>query len=217
MSRFKGKPVGGLPGRLPEGEKIIWQGAPEWRSLARYVFHLKMVAVYFGLLVIWRVVGASMSGHTMAYALTSGVSSILLGAAAIALFSLFAWLIARTTTYSITTRRLVITYGMALPKSLNLPFANIDGADLRVLADTHGDIALKLPAQTRLSYLLLWPHVRAGMGGRAEPVLRCLEDPQRVAQTLTPLLGATLATTERATVTDSIRAERPAMPQAQAA
>jgi hypothetical protein len=138
MSRFKGKPVGGLPGRLPEGEKIIWQGAPEWRSLARYVFHLKMVAVYFGLLVIWRVVGASMSGHTMAYALTSGVSSILLGAAAIALFSLFAWLIARTTTYSITTRRLVITYGMALPKSLNLPFANIDGADLRYCAEAAG-------------------------------------------------------------------------------
>jgi hypothetical protein len=196
MSRFS-KAISGLPGRLPEGEEILWQGAPEWRALARHAFRIRMVAVYFGLLIVWRVVGSLDSGHNAAYAATSAVSCVTLAAAGIALFCLFAWLIARTTTYTITNRRAVITYGMALPKSINLPFTRIDAADLRINADGTGDIALKLPAKTRLSYLLLWPHVRPGAKGRAEPVLRCIADPEHAAAVLTDALAATLATGER--------------------
>jgi hypothetical protein len=40
----------GLPGALPEGETIQWQGSPDWRSLARHAFHVRKVAVYFALL-----------------------------------------------------------------------------------------------------------------------------------------------------------------------
>jgi hypothetical protein len=196
MSRFN-KSIGGLPGKLPEGETILWQARPEWRALARHAFRIRMVAVYFGLLIIWRVVGSLDSGHTAAYAATSAVSCVTLAAAGIGLFCLFAWLISRTTTYTITTRRAVITYGMALPKSINLPFTRIDAADLRINADGTGDIALKLPAKTRLSYLLLWPHVRAGVKGRAEPVLRCVADPQAAADVLADALAATLAAGER--------------------
>jgi hypothetical protein len=108
---------------------------------------------------------------------------------------------ARTTVYSITSRRVVITYGMALPKSINLPYSRIDAANLRLHADATGDIALKPPAKTRLSYLLLWPHARSGANGRTEPVLRCVADAQNVANMLSRALGATLAETERATVT----------------
>ncbi len=184
MSRFRGRPMDGLPGRLPEGEEVLWQSGPSWRALARHAFHIRVVAVYFSLLVGWRVLGSMMSGHDLRYALVSAASCVLLGALGIALFCLFAWLIARTTTYTITQKRVVLTYGMALPKSLNLPFSAIESADMKLHPNGTGDIALRLPASKRLSYLLLWPHVRSGAQGRAQPVLRCIPTPKEASEIL---------------------------------
>ncbi|HQT38141.1 MAG TPA: photosynthetic complex putative assembly protein PuhB [Acidocella sp.] len=200
MSRFKGKLNGGLPEKLPEGECILWQGAPDWRSLARRAFRTNIVGIYFAVLIIWRIGGSLMAGHTLGYALASGLSSIALGTTVIGIFCMLSWLMARSTTYTITNRRVVITYGIALPKSVNLPFSRIDAADFRTHAEGTGDIALKLPAATRLSYLLLWPHVHAGVGGKTEPVLRCIEKPAFVAEILATGLGNSIATTERATI-----------------
>ena len=84
----------------------------------------------------------------------------------------------------LTGKRIVLTYGMALPKSLNLPFSAIEAADLKIYADGTGDIAFRLPAAKRLSYLLLWPHVRPGAQGRAQPVLRCIPAPQAASEIL---------------------------------
>jgi hypothetical protein len=198
MSRFKGKPVGGLPSALPPGEEILWQGAPKWSSLARHAFKLRLIAGYFALLILWRVAGPLVAGHGVLFAATSGLSGLTLAAAGIGLFSFFAWLIARTTTYTITNRRVVITYGMALPKSINLPYVRIDAADMKVNADGTGDIALKLPEKTRLSYVLLWPHVRSGAKGRAEPMLRCVAGPEAAARILAGALANTIAAGERA-------------------
>ena len=47
------EPVPGLPERLPEGETILWQGAPMAQSFARYAFHIRAVAAYFALLAVW--------------------------------------------------------------------------------------------------------------------------------------------------------------------
>lgn len=193
MSRFKGRPMDGLPGRLPPGEQVLWQSAPGWRPLARHAFKIRMVAVYFLLLVCWRVIGSMMAGHGLAYAVVSAASCVLLGAAGVALFCLFAWLIARTTTYTITQKRIVLTYGMALPKSLNLPFSAIEAADLRLNADGTGDILVRPLGTKRLSYLLLWPHVRPGPKGTALPVLRCLTAPQDAADILAQALRVSLA------------------------
>ena len=194
MSRFKGRPMDGLPGRLPLGEAVLWQSAPDWRALARHAFHIRLVSIYFALLVLWRITGAMLSGHSLAYAIVSAASCVLLGALGVALFCLFAWLIARTTTYTITQKRIVLTYGMALPKSLNLPFGSVEAADLRINADGTGDIALRLPASKRLSYLLLWPHVRAGAQGRTQPVLRAIPAPQAAAALLAQHLSQSLPT-----------------------
>jgi hypothetical protein len=211
MSRFKGKPVGGLPGALPPGEDILWQGAPQWRSLARHAFRIRLIAGYFALLILWRVAGPLLAGHGVLFAATSGLSGLTLAAAGIGLFSFFAWLIARTTTYTITNRRVVITYGMALPKSINLPYVRIEAADMRMNADGTGDIALKLPAKTRLSYILLWPHVRAGVKGRAEPVLRCVASPQATAQILAAALAGGIAQGERAVTQPAAKVEHHVM------
>ncbi len=199
MSRFRGRPMDGLPGRLPEGEQVLWQSGPQWRPLARHAFHIRAVAIYFGLLTGWRILGSMSSGHDLRYAIVSAASCVLLGAVAVALFSLFAWLISRTTTYTITQKRIVLTYGMALPKSLNLPFCAIEGADMRINKDGSGDIALRLPAAKRLSYLLLWPHVRAVSQGRAQPVLRCIPAPEQAAAILARAMAVTLSETAHET------------------
>jgi hypothetical protein len=201
MNRFKGRPARGLPGDLPEGEAVLWQGAPDWLSLAKHAFRVRPIAVYFGLLITWRIGIALVNGHGLGFAAASGLSGLLLGAAATGLFCVFAWLMSRTTVYTITNKRVVITYGMALPKSLNLPYSRIDAANVLVHADGTGDIALKLPAKTKLSYLLLWPHVRSGTQNRNEPVLRCISDAANVAAVLGAVIGGAPAKIERATVT----------------
>ncbi len=185
----------GLPGRLPAGEEVLWQSAPDWRALARRAFHIRLVSIYFALLVLWRVTGSMLSGYSLRYAVVSAASCVLLGALGVLLFCLFAWLIARTTTYTITQKRVVITYGMALPKSLNLPFGSVEAADLMIHADGTGDIALRLPQGRRLSYLLLWPHVRAGAQGRAQPVLRAIPAPQAAAELLARRLSQSVPAT----------------------
>jgi hypothetical protein len=188
-ARFKGRPMDGLPGRLPRGEDVLWQGKPQWRSLAREGFRIRWVAGYFAALILWRIYGSLASGHDVYYAVVSAASCILLGAVCVAMFTGFAWLLAKTTTYTITQKRVVISYGMALPKSLNLPFTKIESADMRVSADGTGSISFRLPEGKRLSFWLLWPHARAGEHGRTQPVFRCITDPEGAADVLTHALA----------------------------
>ena len=43
-----------LPAPLPVGERVIWQGKPTFKGLALRSFHIREVAIYFGLLLAWR-------------------------------------------------------------------------------------------------------------------------------------------------------------------
>jgi hypothetical protein len=195
MSRFKGRPASGLPERLPEGETLLWQGAPDWKSLARYAFRVRIIGCYFAALVTWRVGASLLGGHSVSESIGTCVNGTFMGVVSVAMFCVFAMIIARTTTYTITSKRVVITYGAALPKSVNLPFSRLEAADMRVDGRHTGDIVLRLPEKVRLSYLLLWPHVHAGKNGRAEPVLRCIAAPAQVAEILTGAVGRTMVTT----------------------
>jgi hypothetical protein len=211
MSRFKGSPIHGLPGKLPPGEEILWQAAPRWQSLAVRAFRIKWVAAYFAALVAWRIGGSLAAGHNIHYALASGLSGIILGTVAVGIFSGYSWIISRTTSYTITNRRVVITYGMALPKSLNLPFVKIEGADMALNPDGTGNILLHLPAKARLSYILLWPHVRAGAKSRPEPMLRAVVDPQQAAQILSKAFADSIGTDERTVTTEPRAKAEPTM------
>ena len=39
------EPQYGLPERLPATEKILWQGSPDARALARSAFHIRKLAL----------------------------------------------------------------------------------------------------------------------------------------------------------------------------
>jgi hypothetical protein len=178
------EPVWGLPEALPEGEQLLWQGQPRWQALAIRAFHARKVAIYFGLLAAWSLASGLADGTPPgAIALAVG-GELALGAAGAGLLVYLARLAARTTVYSITSRRIVMRIGMAIPTSINLPFAAIESASVSHHRDGTGDLPIVLGGARGISYMLLWPHARPWEIGRPQPMLRGLAEADDVAQLL---------------------------------
>jgi hypothetical protein len=108
------------------------------------------------------------------------------------LLLLLAWLSARTTVYAITTQRVVMRIGIALPLVVNLPFAGVRAAAMQRRRAGAGDIPLQLDPDTRLAYLNLWPHARPWHVRSPEPMLRSVPDVAQVAATLARAVSARL-------------------------
>ncbi len=187
------EPVPGLPAPLPANETILWQGAPDWKTLARRAMRVRVVAVYFAVLVIWGISGGISAGTQATEICLSALRLSGLGIVALALLVLFAWLIARTTMYTITTRRVVIRFGIALPITIQIAYAMIDAAGLHVWSNGAGDIALTLRPGNRIAYLVAWPHSRPWRLLKPEPSLRSIPDAAAVAQILGRALAASAA------------------------
>jgi hypothetical protein len=81
-------------------------------------------------------------------------------------------------------------FGLALPMTINLPFARVDGAAVKAAPDGSGDIALTIAPGDRVSYAVLWPNVRSWHLGRTQPALRCVADVARVGQILGRAMAA---------------------------
>lgn len=190
MTEYEYEPVKGLPEPLPEGEHLLWQGGPRWQSLAVHAFHVRKVAIYFGLLAAWRVLAAMHDGQGPADFGTSLAWLLLFGTAGVGLLTLLAWLNGRATVYTITSRRLVLRIGVALPMMVNIPFRLVDSAALRVFGDGTGDVPLVLNRGSRVGYLHLWPHVRPWRMARPQPSLRAVADAPAVAKILSEALAA---------------------------
>ena len=180
----------GMPGPLPPGERVLWQGSPDARVLARRTFHIGKLALYFGILVAWVAADATMRGEGAMSAAASFGRAAAAAGAVLAIVAAYAWAVARGSTYTVTDRRVVVRIGLALPVTINLPFARIDTAAVRAHADGSGDISLALHARDRLAYVVLWPHVRPWRFARAQPTLRGLADVQPVATLLARALAA---------------------------
>lgn len=186
---FAVEPVPGLPAALPAGEALLWQGQPRWRTLALRALHARKVAIYFALLAAWSGVAAIYDERGAGAAAWVVATQLLLGALAAGMLAGIAWLAARATVYTITTERVVIRFGIALTMSVNLPFNRIETAGLRAHGDGTGDIPLGLVPGERVSYLILWPHVRPWRFRHVQPMLRCIPDVQSVARLLAEALA----------------------------
>jgi hypothetical protein len=174
---------------LPEGERMIWQGAPDAIGLAIRAFHVRKVAVYFLILMVWRFGSAKAGGQDIGASLGYALGVLPLALAAIAVLSLIAWGYARTSFYTLTSKRLVLRSGIALPITLNLPFSKVTGVSFKSHADGSGDIALKVPQDERIAAMLVWPHMRPWSWTYPQPMLRSVPDAAAVAQILMAELG----------------------------
>ncbi len=175
--------IRGVPGDLPEGEQVLWQGRPEWRALAREAFKVRWLAAYFTIFVAVRALVATKELQGTA-ALWPVVTALLLSAGCLGILSLMAWAYARATVYTITNCRVIFRIGVALPMSWNLPFKRLLSADLKARKDGEGDIVLRLVPPDRIAWLHLWPHVAPWNYVNARPTLRAIAEPERVAKLL---------------------------------
>jgi hypothetical protein len=189
-----------LPSDIPQGERILWHGRPEWVSLARRAFRADLVAAYFAVMTLYNYASVGFEAGVRDGAI-SAAKTLLAAFAAIALLSLLAWLTSRTTLYVVTTRRLVMKIGIALPTFFNLPFSQIASASLRVFPDGTGDIPVAVVEGQHIAYLHLWPHARPFRLKRPEPALRCVPRAADIAAALSRALVA--AAEERTTAAAS--------------
>jgi hypothetical protein len=204
-NEYEDEPVRGLPEELPEGEEILWQGEPCWKSLARRVFHVQRLGLYFALLI---------GGHLAYRVSDQGLAAISFGTLAwqvgltvftLGLLAFMGWLYGRTTVYTITNRRIVLRFGVALPMMINLPLARVRSADLRLMKEGTGDVVLHLAEGDRISYMAIWPHAKPWHYAPVLPALRCLERPQEVAA----VLASAVAESGDVRFGEAIEEERP--------
>ena len=190
----------GLPEPLPRGERMLWQGSPDWRVLARDAMHLRSLAIYFAVVLALRAANVLSNGGS---ALDAGVAALWLlplVIIALAVLTLMAWLISRTSVYTLTDKRVVMRVGVVLSITFNLPYSQVESAGLHTHADGSGDVTLLLNNTDNIAYVHLWPHARPWHVRRTQPMLRALPDAHLVAS----VLSAALA--------DSAGMARPALP-----
>jgi membrane protein YdbS with pleckstrin-like domain len=149
VSEHEREPIRGLPQALPPGELLLWQGAPDVLSLARRGFHVGLLVPYFLFLAVWRFAAMGADGGQLRWATISALWILLIGILAIAVLALIAWLTRRTTVYSITSRRLVLRFGIALRTSVNIPFGLVDRVDLEAFGATNAGVFARLLAAGR--------------------------------------------------------------------
>lgn len=189
MREHELEPVPGLPENLPAGERLLWQGRPDWKTFCVQAMHVRALAVYFGILAVWQGVSALYDGAGIGAGIIAAAWLVGLGSLLIAMLALFSWQVGRSTLYTITNQRVVMRFGLALPMTVNLPFKVVESAALRTHKNDFGDVTLSLTKGSKPSYLIMWPHVRPWRYARPEPMIRCVADAEAVALTLSGALA----------------------------
>jgi len=175
------EPEYGLPERLPAGEDIVWQGSPSARELFFDVFHARALLAYFGLLLAWRFFSAVADSNSLPAATAATVWIMPIFALALAMFWALSVLMARTTVYTLTNRRVVMRVGIVLSLTFNIPWSRIVAADVRRQRTGSGDIAFRLVHEDKIAYPHLWPHARPWHLSAPQPMLRGLPQVDAVA------------------------------------
>ena len=172
----------GLPEALPAGERLLWQGSPDWKSLAVHVFHVRTLAVYFGVMMVLQTL--YLLGEPQPRLLVPLATSLVLSLTALVVLAWLAWMTARTALYTLTNKRMVMRIGIVLTLTFNLPLRMVAAASVKPLKNGSGDIALKLAGDDHIAWLNLWPHAKPWALKNPEPCLRCITDAVRVGERL---------------------------------
>ena len=181
--------IRGVPHPLPIGESVLWEGAPMARAVARHAFYQRALLAYLlAMVLVW----ASFTPNTL------GSSDFFIGlgvrlgltAVVMAVVEILSHVVARTTWYAITNKRVVLRIGMVIPMSINIPFALVESAGAGAFQDGSGQVTLKLMPGNRIAYIALWPHCRMRKLNNPEPVLRALHAPADVGRVLADAVAA---------------------------
>lgn len=181
IKQFEASQLKELPAPLPDGERVIWQGRPTVKGLALRAFHVREVPLYFGAFLVWRLWSNWSVGAPLADIVWTITATVVPAVISVAVLTGLAWLFARACCYTITSKRVLLQFGVALPMTMNIPLSKIAGAAVKIYRDGTGDIPLALADKERVSHLLLWPHVRPWKLIVSQPMLRSVPDAAAVA------------------------------------
>ncbi|MBC8089843.1 MAG: PH domain-containing protein [Phycisphaerae bacterium] len=186
---------------LPEGERVLWQGSPQFRDMAVHAFHARKIAIYFlGLIALTAFLNRDAPSFLEAMMSSAGLLA-LGGLMAVAFAVTVAMLSSRTTLYAITDKRVVMKVGIALPIVLNIPLRVIESVGIKQRSNGSGNISLRLANKSRVAYAVLWPHARPWRIRYPEPLLRDLPAIAAVGETLrAALLASAESGSEESTV-----------------
>lgn len=185
------EPEYGLPEKLPQDERILWQGSPETGLVFRHVFHGWGLAIYFVLILLARGGQQYSESGSAAQAVVAALWLVPVFALGLLLFWAMAYLVAKTTVYTLTSRRVAMRIGIVLNLTLNLPLARMQAAQVRPLSqrpgeeEGPGEIALILHSEDKVAYPHLWPHARPWHFAQPQPMLRALPAVKGLGQLLT--------------------------------
>jgi len=172
----------GIPAPLPTGEHIIWQGSPDAWEIAKNAFHIRKLAMYFALIVCIQGISILQAGSQSL--LASLTLTGLLSVVGLLIPAVLAYLTSKVTIYTVTNKRILIRFGIALQMTINLPFTQISAADVRVDKNGFGDIPLVLKDTKRVNYIVLWPNVRPWNFSKPQPMLRSIANVSHVASVI---------------------------------
>ncbi len=177
--------------RLPSGERVLWSGAPDQRALARHLLRERWVLAF--------VAGSFCLGAADALQHEQGAAARLIGVATLSLIlvtvalvsiRLFAWRLAKSSSYVVTNRRVFFNIGIVLRADANVPFSSIETVDLRRHADGSGDLMVTLSDAQEIPWLLLFPHMTWRGSRRGRPTFLALREPQLAADAVVGALRA---------------------------
>ena len=171
-------------GAMMPGERVLWEGRPGWRALARDVLHIHWVALYLAAMLIWGAASDRANGAGPVDTFLAELPLFLLGLAVLGACAGFAMACARTTRYTVTTERCILRYGVALTGTLSLPLRRVASIAVAAAEDGTADILLALKPGPGVRFLKAWPHVRPWRFSRPQPMLRCVSDGVAVAALL---------------------------------
>lgn len=177
------EPIHGLPERLPEGEKVLWQGRPSAMALAFNAFRLRWVIGYFVVLTVFRLANLSSTAGTPDQMTGVLTSSLAFGIVSVLLILGLSYAMSRAAVFTITSERVVMRFGAAIRKYVNVPYSKMVSAQLKRKGLRVGDISMQLEGNCP-AYLQLWPFVRPFKYSKPHPMMRGIKDPEEVAQIL---------------------------------
>jgi hypothetical protein len=162
--------------RLEPGERILWQGRPLASALRRHLVKGRWLAAYFALLLGWKLaLIVALRGLRPQEVFDTAVL-LAQGAALAGILAYLAWALARSTTYTVTTLRIVIRHGIALQGTVDIPMRALRSVAVRIHPDGTGDVALTVRDGAGVGLSKLWPHVRGLNLSAPVPMLRGLPD-----------------------------------------
>ncbi len=171
--------------QLPAGERVLWTGSPDQRSLARFFLRerwfLVFVAFSFSL-------GAAeaLQHADGAWPRVIGVATLSAIMALIAIVSIrvLAWQLAKSTQYVITDKRVYFNVGIVMRADANIPYSSVETIDLRRRSDGSADLMITLTGEQEIPWLLLFPHMTWRGSRRGRPTFRALPQPNQAADAI---------------------------------